>query len=111
MLKTADGQVLTNDQGDPITSNLKPLAASTATTTAAVSNTTTAAPARNNLVGDAVAAAGLGAEELGSGFQLNTAAPTTAVDLGSVTGQVVVLKSHSKFDRIIVFSPSKILKA
>ncbi len=80
---------------------MKPLA-STATTTA-VSNATTA-PARNNLVGDAVAAAGLGAEELGSGFQLNTA-PTSAsaVDLGSVTGQVM-LKSYSKFYRIFVFS-------
>ena len=38
VLKTADGQILTNEDGSPITSNLK--------------------PARNNLVGDAVAAAG-----------------------------------------------------
>ena len=94
VLKTADGQILTNDQGDPITSNLKPLVSTAATTTAAVSSATSAAPARNNLVGDAVAAAGLGAEELGSGFQLNTA-PTSAgsLDLGSVTGQVL-LRTH-----------------
>ena len=69
-MKTADGQILTNEEGNPITSNLKPA-------TAPAVPPATPAP-RNNLVGDAVAAAGLGAEELGSGFQLNTSAVTSA---------------------------------
>jgi len=56
VLQTADGQILTNDEGNPITSNIKQ-------------------PAKNNLVGDAVAAAGLG-EDLG--FQLNS---SSSIDL------------------------------
>jgi hypothetical protein len=87
VLKTADGQILTNEEGNPITSNLKPATAPAVTPA-------TPAP-RNNLVGDAVAAAGLGAEELGSGFQLNTSAvtsagPTAMADLSTITGQTQV---------------------
>ena len=86
-MKTADGQILTNEEGNPITSNLKPATAPAVTPA-------TPAP-RNNLVGDAVAAAGLGAEELGSGFQLNTSAvtsagPTAMADLSTITGQTQV---------------------